>query len=203
MGDRDAALRVLWWLVSGTGDGVVRLWSHEDGRRVATTIRDSDHLLGMVARLGEEHELGMFAAARHPRRLGVAKDGIRALWVRVESKAAAARLRRFPLRPTLVIGEGRAARETAFWALRTPHNVEQAQRANNRLAYHLRCRRGGRDAPANPDEFTFAPPGTLLREGRKRPVPVTVRRLGAERYAARRLYGWLRDPPDPDAWRNR
>lgn len=203
--DLNEALTLVWALCMGENRGhVVRLGSWERGRIGWTSLPSAGRLLHLVHALGVEHELEMFAAARHPRMLGVAKDGITALWVRSESKDSYARLRRFSCTPTLVLGEGRSAREVAFWAVRRPHTVEQARRGVCRLAYHLRCKRGGSRAAGDPDSFRFNPPGCFLREGRREPVPVVVRFMDARAvYAPRALYGELRDPPDPDAWKER
>ena len=118
--------------------------------------------------------------------------------VRLEGKKSADILRRFRPVPTFVIREGSSSRYTAFWALSQPlTRWKDVDRANRRLAHALKAPK----KYADPGEFYFAPPGTVLRVGRSRPCPVVVARAGLETYTVGEVVGRLRDAPDPDAWR--
>lgn len=126
------------------------------------------------------------------------------LWARCESGRQVANLRRFKVRPTLVLREGDTVRHTAFWALSEPLDPVRVDRANRRIAHWLGSPKKYCDVG-----FRFAPPGAILRwrfhhEGpavvkRRRQVPVLVRPYGGsgEAYAWGAVVGHLRDAPDP------
>jgi hypothetical protein len=126
----------------------------------------------------------------HPARSGV-------VWAHLESGDSCARLSRFRVRPTLVVSEGGSVRRTAVWALTRPLSHDWCERANRRLAHFFRgpkkhCGTTGR----------LYIPGTVLRAGRKRPVPASVEEFNPDAiYTARQVVGALKDAPDPDAWR--
>lgn len=186
----------------GDGRGVLTLtwWHDAEGKQQHRIgVADCGRFVGLAERLGVDHELEVFAAARHPDRLGVARDGIMCLWVRVETKESARLLEVFRPAPTIVLQEGDSSRRVALWAVTKPHTVDQALRANRRLAHALKAPK----KHASPDEFSFAPPGTFLRHGRRRPCPVTVVGHECRIYGPTEVYGRLKDAPDPDAWRQR
>lgn len=126
------------------------------------------------------------------------------LWCRMEAKDAAARLRatagrgsRVPV-PTIVLREGRSSRYTAFWALeQVSRSYPEILRANERLSWFL----GGRRGYANPDNFFFAPPGSVIRKPKKAPCSVMATRCGTESYELAQVVGGLKDAPDADGWR--
>lgn len=118
------------------------------------------------------------------------------LWARVESKASAARLARFDPAPTLVLREGSSARRVALWALCAPLGRGWTERANRRIAHAL----GGPKKWCG-ESFSFPVPGTVLRVGRSRPVPVVVESRCDGLYRPREVVGGLREAPDPEAWR--
>ena len=118
------------------------------------------------------------------------------LWVRTESGRAASRLRSFRPAPTVVIREGASVRYVAFWALSDPLEGDWLDRANRRLAHALDCPKKHASTA-----FTFQLPGTILRAGRSRPLPVELVRYEPEVLSAREVVGRLREAPDPDAWR--
>lgn len=112
------------------------------------------------------------------------------LWTRVETGRSLARLRRFHVRPSLVLREGSTVRHVAFWALSEPLDPVRCDRANRRIAHAL-------EAPKKycGVDFRFNPPGTVLRRGR----PTLVRPFGGsgEVYAWGPIVKALRDAPDP------
>lgn len=193
------ALTVLWGCVaSGRGFLPLRWWHETEGRQ-EHDVSSPRRFRGLIQHLGVEHELSIPACCRHERARGAAAGEIFSVWVRCESGESGERLGRFRPAPTIVLREGGTARRTAFWAVTRRHTVEQALRANRRLAHSLRAPK----KHGSPDDFWFAPCGTFLRDGRARPVPVVVESCTGAVYRPREVYGWLRDAPDPDAWRNR
>lgn len=124
-------------------------------------------------------------------------DSARVLWARVEGKQEAARLRAFRPSPTLVFREGESSRMVGLWVLRRPLRYEPLVRANRRLAHALFAPKKW-SAP----EFMFPLPGSCLRDGRRRPVPVHVEFFDpGGLFTARQVVGALKDAPDPNAWR--
>lgn len=113
------------------------------------------------------------------------------LWARTHSGAAAAKLRQFRVLPDVVIREGGTNRYVAFWALVDPLAPDLCERANRRLAKYLNA---GQYADAAAD-FTFYLPGTVVRLGRGRPLPVELTRYEPAVHSAREVVGHLKDPP--------
>lgn len=126
-------------------------------------------------------------------------DRATVLWAVVEGKAQAAALERFKPVPSLVLREGGSSRRTAVWMLNRAVPHEAVVRANRRIAHRL----GAAKKHADPDELRLPAPGTCLRVGRSRPVPVVVERLEPVWWTVREVVGHLRDAPDADAWRQR
>lgn len=119
------------------------------------------------------------------------------VWARTDSKKSAERLERMKPAPSILLRKGDTASLIAFWILRRPLTWAQLERANKRIAHYLRTPKKW----ADPDTFTFGLPGTFLRRGRSRPVPIIVESMSLETHVAKRVLGWMRDAPDPDAWR--
>lgn len=125
-------------------------------------------------------------------------DSARVLWARVEGKREAQALARFRPVPSIVLREGSTSRYVALWQLRNPLGYEWLVRANRRIAHKL-------FAPKKwvAPEFEFAVPGSCLRAGRSRPVPVRVESLSDVVYTPRQVVGALKEAPDPAAWRDK
>jgi hypothetical protein len=122
-----------------------------------------------------------------------------ALWVRTESGDSVRRLASFRPRPTLVLQEGTTNRMTAFWMLAKPLCPDDIERANRRLSYSLNTRAGD----CSPS-FTFSPPGTILRQGRSRPLVVQVAEQTDELHPLCMTKGMKDRPkPDPSKWNGR
>ena len=119
------------------------------------------------------------------------------LWVVVSGGDQNDRLRRFRPYPSMVLREGGSSRRTALWLLERPLHYADALRANKRIAYRLRAVQ----KHADPDGFVVPCPGSFLRAGRARPVPIIVTRLVADSWRSRDLVGRLKDPPVADGWR--
>jgi hypothetical protein len=150
----------------------------------------------MVWLMARDRDVRLSTGVRRRREFGSCGDAA-VLWVRTEGKAQAAALKRFRPSPTVVLSEGSTSRKVALWSLDRPWGFEVIERANRRLAYALRT------APKwSVLEFDFAAPGSCLRAGRARPVPVVVEWMDARGvYTARQVVGALKEPPSRDAWR--
>lgn len=120
------------------------------------------------------------------------------LWVRCESRDSCKRLARFKPEPTIVLREGGTVRQVALWSLTRPCPGEKLEEANGRLSYALACKLKFGTAG-----FEFAPPGTVIRAGRKRGVPVVAAGGSGEPVPAGRLLGGLKKRPDPPDWLGR
>jgi hypothetical protein len=161
-------------------------------------LEEGDAWRRMVLRAGEDCDVQVSAGLRPRRGFGTCGSS-RVLWARSDAKEQAERLLRFKPTPTLVLREGATCRMTALWELRDELNYEWLLRANRRIAHKL----FGPKKHTAP-EFEFNAPGTCLRAGRTRPVPIHVERFEpAALYRPRDVVGRLKEAPDPDAWRER
>lgn len=119
------------------------------------------------------------------------------VWARVETPAQLRALERFHPGPTLMLRDG-GSRATALWALRRQLPSEDAERVSRHMQHHL-------GAPKKHAACSFEVPSPLsvLRDGRKKPVPVTVERCDPEAvYSVGEVCRSLpRRIPDPLAWR--
>jgi hypothetical protein len=99
--------------------------------------------------------------------------------------------------PGLVLAEGSTARRWLFWPLDNPVPWADLKAANRRIAYALRSTQKHGD----PDAAWFPAPGTCLRAGRARPVPVRVSRLEPVSYRVDAVAGALKEPPAIEWWK--
>lgn len=120
------------------------------------------------------------------------------IWARTTTGAAAAKLRRFKPAPSLVLRDGGGVHYTAFWALSEPLSEEWTVRANKRLAKYLGTPYG--DCAI---DYSFFLPGTVVRLGRRRPLPIQLVRYAVELHPAREVVGRLPDPPTDEEKRER
>jgi hypothetical protein len=183
-----------WWgghMHVELGDGrefVHRCGIPGSGRRLAESVRFHDEHADVEIRLG-------LPWTRH-RAGGVGQVSV--LWCRVEGSKQLEWARRFRPLPAIVLQEGSSSRRLLFWPLEAvvPWTVSTA--ANRRLAYKF----GATQKWADADLLRVPAPGSCLREGRDRPLPIRVARLTTasfrpEQFAASR---WLKDPPEPFDW---
>ncbi len=156
---------------------------------------DLDGWARMVARMSRDRDVRLSTGVRR-REFGTCSDAA-VLWARVEGKAQVKALERFRPSPTFVVSEGATSRKVALWSLSRPWGFEVVERANRRIAYALRA------APKwGVPEFDFPAPGSCLRAGRVRPVPVVFDWFDPRGvYTAREVVGALKEPPSRDAWR--
>lgn len=152
--------------------------------------------LRAVTVYSEDCDVTLSAGARPRRGFGTC-DSARVLWARCETKDAVKRLGWFKPRPTLVLREGSTSRYVALWELENALAYEWLVRANKRIAHKLGSAKKWAEA-----EFTFSAPGSCLRAGRSRPVPVHVESFEPLAvYRPRDVVGRLKEAPDANAWR--
>lgn len=199
--DVGLALHWLDFLLGWPGGFLELRAIHQDGERESiwprAAIGELAHYVGLIEQLHGEVECSML----RPRRgWGTSSPAIPVLWARLDGgKRQANVLRRFRPVPTFVVREGSSTRYVALWALQEPvKGWEEIVRWNKRLAHAI----GTAKKHADPDGFFVPLPGTVLRAGRGRPVPVLAARVGIETYTVQQVVGRLRDAPDPDAWRD-
>ncbi len=96
----------------------------------------------------------------------------------------------------MALQEGSSSRRLLLWALEESVDFFSIEEANRRIAYHLRAVQKHGD----PDALRVPAPGTFLRVGRSRPVPVVVSRLEPDFYTVAGVAGRLKEPPPKDAW---
>lgn len=195
----DEALRVLFLMLAGP-KGLLRLEWDEDGipQQVFVQCWDTGRFVRLSHGIGAHHETRVsMAPAKNTQ--GETWHDCHVLWAVLDSSASVEKLERFRPRPTLVLQEGDTLRRTAIWALSTPLAWDWTVRANRRLAHHFQ-------GPKKFVEPTHAlrTPGSFRRDGRVIPLPIQVAEINQDgRYTAREVVRYLRDAPDPDAWRKK
>jgi hypothetical protein len=108
------------------------------------------------------------------------------LWAHTRTQRQEAALRSFRPAPALVIRTG--VEQVAFWALSYPLTRDGTLRANKRIAKRL-----GTPYTSCDVNFAFTLPGTVLRSGRGRPVPVEITRYEPEILEPLAIIGKLKD----------
>lgn len=110
------------------------------------------------------------------------------------------RAARFKPMPSIVLKLGGSKERLLMWVLRKPVSDDKARTYNARLAYCL----GAPRTRSKPEDLRVPLPGTFVRVGRERPAPILLTRLHVERgHLAEKVAGGLKEPPDPNAWRDR
>lgn len=194
----------LWSMLAMPGQFVRVAWSAEPGEPVGRGFH-MDYAVGelrdfsrVVLERAEDRDVVVSAGLRSRRGMGSCAQS-RVLWARCESRREAEALRRFRPVPSIVLREGSTCRLVALWQLPNPLNYEWVVRANRRIAHKLwGAKKWGTDL-----EFAFAVPGSCLRAGRARPVPVRVEAFGGGVYLPRDVVGKLKEAPDPSSWREK
>jgi hypothetical protein len=121
------------------------------------------------------------------------------LWAWVEGGEQVGRAQQFTPKPSLVLRMGKGcSRRLLIWALRNPIDTNEAEEANRRIAYRL----GAQQKPGRPGLLRVPIPGSMLKVGRAKPVPVLVTRITTDDFAPG-FTAKLPEPPPRDAWRKR
>lgn len=180
-----------WMPVDRRREGHDKRWWHRpcqpgSGALLAETIRELD------ARYSDEILLGL---PWHDRGAGGTTYAT-ALWCRIEGNDQAKRAARFRPLPSVVVREGVTSRRWLIWPLRSRESYFDVLDANRKIAYRLRAMQ----KYGNPDLFWLPAPGTCLRIGRARPVPIVVSRLTLDAFDLAQVVGRLKAPPDVKWW---
>lgn len=145
-----------------------------------------------IAKLLDERGLEAF--------IGLSSEGSApVLWCWVEGSDQVWRAGRFRPMPSVVLRMGKGSRRLLLWGLQESVGFQQVAPANRRIAYALHASQ----KYAEPEMLRVPLPGSFLREGRKKPVPVLMTRLEVESFTREQVVGRLRDPPPKDRWRER
>lgn len=129
-----------------------------------------------------------------PQVRGIGPEQSTVLWAWAESRDSVKRAVRRRPAPTMVLRMGTSCRRLLIWALRETVPSISVEAANKRLSYVLRAPQ----VQADPEKLRIPVPGTFLRVGRKRPVPVLVTLVDTDRtYWRKDVVGRLKDPPRP------
>lgn len=121
------------------------------------------------------------------------------LWCWCDSRDSSWRASRFQPAPALVLRFGASAQRLCLWGLREAVPWPSIEPHNGRLSYALRAPRTRCEA----EQLRVPMPGTFLRVGRSRPVPVMVTRMEMTGYTRSQVTSQLKDAPSRDAWRQR
>jgi hypothetical protein len=116
----------------------------------------------------------------------------------VSGKDQVARAARHRATPSISIRCG-GTRRLLLWGLGEPVDSLLAFRMNRRLAYSF----GAPQKAGDPSALWVPLPGTYERVGRARPQRIDLGRLELDSFTVGQVVGSLRDPPDPNAWRER
>jgi hypothetical protein len=173
----------------GAGPGGARVWWTRAGRSgvwLADAVRHADE------RYSDEVELGLPEFRRWNGGVG----GATVLWAYVTGADQLRRARAFRPLPTLVVQEGSSSRRWLIWWLEEFVRYGALGEANRKLAYAL----GAVQKHGDPDAFRVPAPGSCLRRGRRKPVPVVCGRLSLESFRVGQVVGRLKEPPAKDAW---
>jgi hypothetical protein len=159
---------------------------------------DPHGLVRLVEHFDTEHSDEVQLRLPEPRQ-GSGPMGASVLWARTEGKVQSQRAFKLRPMPTIVLREGGSSRRLMIWALRRWADYFEVQDLNARLAYAL----GAKQCDGLPERLRIPAPGSCLRVGRARPIPVVVSRLEPVSFLPEQVAGRLRKPPevDPSKWR--
>jgi hypothetical protein len=187
-----------WILASSTWWGAhlrVRLGAWPDGEVIYRRWRApgvEGDLSGMVRWLDEEHDDEVLLGLPVSRKGDSGPGRTSLLWARIEGEKQLAWAKRHRPLPSMILQEGSSTRRWLLWMLERPVTYFEAVKLNRRLAYRFR----GVQARGEPDGLWLPAPGTCLRDGRARPVPVRVSRMTLDTWWPEDVAGALRDPPE-------
>lgn len=180
-----------WMPVYRHRSTVPRLMWHRPGQRGS-----AGRLARAVRVFDEQHSDEILLGLPQRRRWNEGVHGATVLWARIEGEQQLKRARAFRPLPSIVLQEGSTSRRWLIWALGQWADYNTLADANRRIAYNL----GATQKHGDPDAFLVPAPGTCLRVGRSRPVPVVCARLTTDTYTAQRVAGRLKPAPENKWW---
>jgi hypothetical protein len=162
-----------------------RCWHHSgDGKALVTLVAGCDELHSDEILLGlPERERGKMPC------------GATILWCRVEGPQQIKRAHQFRPLPSVAV-QANGVR-WLIWPLRNWLPYFEVEERNRKIAYRL----GATQKYGSPEEFWLPAPGSCLRVGRVRPVPVVTRRLEPVAFSPDEVTGGLKEPPAKFDWR--
>lgn len=174
----------------------------DDGRQCERVQWVQDPVTTLARRVGaielaDDVEIKAGAPCNHRELDSVVR--VPALWVWVEGSVQTSFAFRFRPLPSVVLRMGAGSRRLLLWALHEAVPAVSVEAANRRLAYALHAPQKW----APPEKLRVPLPGTFLRWGRARPVPVLVSRVDDVTYTRAQVVSRLREPPPADAWREK
>jgi len=149
-------------------------------------------LPGLVRALDEEYDDEVLLGLPVNRRGSEHVDTLSVLWARIEGEKQLQFAKKHRPLPSMILQEGTSTRRWLIWSLDRPVPWGVALESNRRLAYAFR----GVQKHADPDTLWLPAPGTCLRDGRSRPVPVRVSRMTLDSWDAGVVVGGLKSPPE-------
>jgi len=156
------------------------------GRALVSLVQGCDELYSDEILLGlPERERGRMPC------------GATVLWARVEGPDQLERARKFRPLPTMAVQEGSSTRRWLLWAVDRWMPYFEVEERNRKIAYRL----GATQKHGLPENFWLPAPGSCLRVGRSRPVPIIVRRLESQVFSPDIVTRRLKQPPERDAWK--
>ena len=166
-------------------DGTRRCWHHTgDGQALVTLVTRCDELYS------DEIHLGLPEANR-----GGGPMGATFLWARIDGKQQLQRAHRFRPLPSIAVGHN--GTRWLIWPVNQWLPYFDVEERNRKIAYRL----GATQKFGLPEEFRLPAPGSCLRVGRARPVPVVCRRLEPVVFSPDQVTKRLKDPPAKYDWR--
>jgi hypothetical protein len=167
------------------GDESKRAWHRcGDGSALVTLVSRADELWS------DELHLGL-----SERRRGGQPCGATALWARIEGPKELQRAHGFRPLPSVAV-QANGVR-WLIWPLDRWLGYFDVEERNRKIAYRL----GATQKYGVPEEFRLPAPGSCLRVGRSRPVPVVCRRLQPVVFSPDQVTGRLKEPPAKYDWR--
>lgn len=191
----DVALRTLDLITGHAGGWAPLTFARGDDRKLFWRRPLDDGLPWLVQRCDELWSDEITMGLPHRERFGWI-HGATVLWARIEGKEQLRRARMFRPLPTCVLQEGSSSRRLLLWALDDEISYMDAEMFNRRIAYRV----GAVQKWAAPEMLQIPCPGTCLRVGRARPIPIVVGRLTVASYKPAQVAGRLKDPPDIPFW---
>ncbi len=171
-------------------------YRHRAVMRSAFFARDDTYAAArMIVRLGISTDVYVGVAARRSRYGGkTAISDVWTLWADLDDVDSFHELEQLPVRAAILIASGSAGHFHAYWPLKEPVSILEAEAANRRLAAQLGADRGAVTNAAT----ILRPPGTYSFKTSP-PTPVLVERLETSLSTAAVILTGIAEDPSPAA----
>jgi len=159
----------------------------------------TDWLLGGVRRFDGRQSLDVAVGLPETRPNVLGPSWSTVLWAWVSGKDQVWRAGQFRPLPSMVLRIDGGSKRLLLWFLHEAVPYPSVEPANRKIAYALRATQKW----SKPELLRVPLPGTFVRVGRSRPAAVLVTRLEDRTWTRSQVVGRLKEPPSPDAWRDR